>query len=346
MIMLARSRALGLTQSGLPGPLLIPSLSSKGFPLVDGLSEAGTVLPLVIDDLTESLLISAYDVHHGLLPDHELLTGDERAETIYDAPALLVLDSGGYELSDAFDSGERNRGPRVVRSFGRPEFDLVVSRLARDRNLLVVTYDEPDVQRLLYREQREAAQEFADRYPQLKIDFLLKPPAGDAYIVPAKIAAEAGALARFDVVGVTEKELGDTLLDRVLCLAGLRCLLDSSGGAAVPLHVFGALDPVLTPVYFMAGAEVFDGLSWLRYAYYDETAVHPDELAVLMGSFDADRVLRDAERYLSNLRQLGRLGERLRRWAGEPEHYELLGRHQQRFREIYEMMQDRLRREG
>jgi hypothetical protein len=320
-------------------------VSSKGFPLVGELSEAGTVLPLVIDDLTESLLISAYDVHHGLLPEHELLTGDERAQTMYDVPALLVLDSGGYELSDSFDSGERNCGPRVVREFGRPEFDFVASHLSRDRNLLVVTYDEPDVQRPSYREQCEEGRQFADQHPQLRIDFLLKPPAGDAYIVPAKLAAEADALARFDVVGVTEKELGDKLLDRALCVARLRHLLDSSGGAAVPLHVFGALDPVLTPVYFMAGAEVFDGLSWLRYAYYDETAVHPDELAVLTGSFEADRVLRDAERYLSNLRQLARLGERLRRWVGEPERYELLGRHQQRFRESYEMMQHLLRRD-
>lgn len=343
--MLARSRNLPLTHSGLAGPLLIPSVSSKGFPLVGGVSEPGAVLPLVIDDLTESLLISAYDVHHGLLPDHELLTGDKRAETLYDAPALLALDSGGYELSDAFESGERNRGPHVVRSFGRPEFDLVVSRLSRDRNLLVVTYDEPNLQRPPYREQCEDAQKFAERYPQLKIDFLLKPPAGDAYIAPAKLAAEAGALARFDVVGVTEKELGDTLLDRVLCMARLRRLLDSAGSAAAPLHVFGALDPVMTPVYFMAGAEVFDGLSWLRYAYHGETAVHPDELALLTGSFEADQVLRDAARYLSNLRQLGRLRERLRQWAGEPERYQLLGHHHQRFREIYEMMQDRLRRD-
>ena len=211
--MLARSRTLRLTQSGLPGPLLIPSVSSKGFPLAGGLSEAGTVLPIVIGDLGGSLLISAYDVHHGLLPDHELLTGDERAEMMYDAPALLVLDSGGYELSDAFESGERNRESHVVRSFGRPEFDLVVRRLSRDRSMLVVTFDEPDARRPSYRRQREDAQEFADQYPHLKIDFLLKPPAGDAYIVSAKLASEAEALARFDVVGVTEKELESVRLE-------------------------------------------------------------------------------------------------------------------------------------
>jgi hypothetical protein len=343
MIMLARSRILPLTESGLTGPLLVPSVSSKGFPVTDGLSEAGAVLPIVINDLGETLLISAYDVHHGFLPDHELLSRDERAETMYDVPSLLVLDSGGYELSDEFDSGERNQVPHVVRSFGRPEFDLVVRRLSHERDLLVVTYDEPDFHRRSYREQREDAQAFADQNPKLKIDFILRPPAGDAYIDSSKLTQEAEALARFNVIGVTEKELGDTVLDRVLCLARLRRLLDSSGGATVPMHVFGALDPVLTPAYFMAGAEMFDGLSWLRYAYRDEMAVHPDELAVLTGSLETHRVLRDAERYLSNLRQLSRLGERLREWAREPERYELLGRHHQRFREIYEMMQDRLR---
>jgi hypothetical protein len=321
-------------------------VSSKGFLLVNGLSEAGIVLPLVIDDMAESLLISAYDVHHGLLPDHERLMGNERAETMYDAPALLVLDSGGYELSETFVSGERNRGPGDIRDFDRRQYELVVDQLSRDRNLLVVTYDEPDAQRPSYRGQREGAQLFATERPELKIDFLLKPPAGDVFIVPTKLAAEARALARFDVVGVTEKELGETLLDRMLCLARLRRVLDSSGSAAVPLHVFGALDPVMTPLYFMAGAEVFDGLSWLRYAYYDDTAVHPDELAVITGSFGADRILRDAERYLSNLRQLGRLRERLMRWASEPERYELLGRHHQRLREGYETMWDQLGRDG
>ncbi len=346
MLVLTRSRALPFTQSGLPGPLLIPSVSSKGFPLVRGVSEAAVILPLVIDDLAESLLISAYDVYHGLVPDHERLMGAERAETIYDRPSLLVLDSGGYELSDTFESGERNRGQRDVRGFGRAQFEFVVRQLSRDRDLLVVTYDEPDAERPSYRHQREAAEQFAAEHPQLKIDFLLKPPRGDEFVVPAKLATEANALGRFDMVGVTEKELGGTLLDRVLCLARLRRLLDSSGSAVVPLHIFGALDPVMTPLYFMAGAEVFDGLSWLRYAYHDDTAIHPDELAVITGSFNASQVLRETERYLSNLRQLSRLRERLIQWASEPERYELLGRHQERLREIYDMMQDRLRRDG
>lgn len=65
--MLARSRLLHLAQPALSGPLLIPAVSSKGFPLIDGVSEAGIVLELVSPELTEALLVSAYDLHHGPL---------------------------------------------------------------------------------------------------------------------------------------------------------------------------------------------------------------------------------------------------------------------------------------
>ena len=72
------------------GPLLIPAVSSKGFPIVEGLSEAGRILQLASPDITEALLVSAYDLHHGLLLDHERLLGPEHAQTLYGTPSLLV----------------------------------------------------------------------------------------------------------------------------------------------------------------------------------------------------------------------------------------------------------------
>jgi hypothetical protein len=302
------------------------------------------VLPLASADMTEALLVSAYDLHHGLLPDHDRLLGPEHAHTLYGTPTLLVVDSGGYELSDTFESGEIGRGAREKQPFGRAEFEALVDRLPRDRDQLVATYDRPDPERPSYRQQREAAQQFAADRRYLKVDFLLKPPAGDRFVEPAKLTPHAGDLRGFDVIGVTEKELGDTVLDRLVCLAELRQLLDVSGAETVPLHVFGALDPVLTPLYFMAGGEIFDGLSWLRYAYHEDTAMHPDELAVLTANIEAIQARRDAQRHLSNLRQLGRLKLALERWANEPDRYDHLGRHHQRIREIYETLQARLRR--
>jgi len=42
----------------------------------------------------------------------------------------------------------------------------------------------------------------------------------------------------------------------------------------IPIHVFGSLDPISTPLYFLVGADYFDGLTWLRYAYLDGYAVY------------------------------------------------------------------------
>ena len=48
----SRSRSLRVADPPLPGPLLVPSVSSKGFPLVEGVSEAGLLAQSVEQDLT------------------------------------------------------------------------------------------------------------------------------------------------------------------------------------------------------------------------------------------------------------------------------------------------------
>ena len=339
--MLARSRKLHLGDSELTSPLLVPAVSSKGFPLVNGLTEAGLVLTLVSPDMTEALLISAYDLHHQLLPEYDEFLGPNHYQTVYGTASLIVVDSGGYELSNTFEGGDLHKGPWQPQPFDRPDYEAVVERLP-SRNLLVVTYDRPDVDRPGYEEQRKVAQQFATARPELKIDFLLKPPAGKRFIVPSQLAPEVANLRNFDVIGVTEKELGDSLMERLLCLARLRRLLDTSECAQVPLHIFGGLDPLLTPLYFLAGGEIFDGLSWLRYAYHDDVALHREELAVLTAAVDAPEVRRDALRHISNLQQLRRFKHALERWSNEPKRYELLGRHHEKIREIHELLQARL----
>ena len=73
-------------------------------------------------------------------------------------------------------------------------------------------------------------------------------------------------LRTFDIVGVTEREIGESIHDRLVNIARLRKSLNAAE-VTIPIHVFGGLDPLLTPLYFAAGAEIFDGLGWLRYAY-------------------------------------------------------------------------------
>jgi hypothetical protein len=60
---------------------------------------------------------------------------------------------------------------------------------------------------------------------------------------------------------------------RVAFVAALRDGLDNAG-VDVPIHVFGGLDPQMTPLYCAAGADIFDGLSWLRYAFEGTAGVY------------------------------------------------------------------------
>ena len=92
--------------------------------------------------------------------------------------------------------------------------------------------------------------------------------------------ADVSKLGLFDIVGVTEKELGRTMLERMLQVARLREAMDRAQIDA-PLHIFGALDPLSVYLYFISGAEIFDGLTWLRYGYRDGICVYLHNYHVL-----------------------------------------------------------------
>ncbi|MBN9376214.1 MAG: hypothetical protein J0I40_12665 [Cellulomonas sp.] len=336
------TRTLPLTNPGLRTPVLIPSISSKGFPLLEnGESETANVLRLVAPQLTHSLLISAYDIHHRRLPDVDLLLNGQHHESSYSYPDLLVVDSGGYELSDVYESGEVGRGPREVLPFTREQHSQILELLPSDRDILAVTYDDQRKLRPSYDEQVQSARSMATDYPRLLIDFLVKPAQSAQYINIDKLTPALPDARQFAVIGFTEKELGQTILDRLVSLAKIRRRLDESGLSALPIHVFGGLDPLMTTLYFMCGAEVFDGLSWLRYAYVDGLAIHEAELAILANAIEDRADRRDARRHLTNLAYLRDFQHRLERWAAEPRRYELLGAHHERLREIYELVRAR-----
>jgi hypothetical protein len=320
--------------------VLIPSVSSKGFPIhEDGLSETAKILEFASPDIQEALLVSAYDIHHRYLQDVDRMLGADHGSTIYGTPKLLVVDSGGYELNPQdWEGGETRRGTYVAQPYDEADFHSVTDQLPQDRPLLVVSYDDPRADQATYSEQRERAQAFFAPRPHLLSDFLLKPAPNEWVINIDGLTSEANNLAAFHVVGVTEKDLGDDLLTRLKTLARLRTLLDEHGCENKPIHVFGSLDPLWTPLYFMAGAELFDGLSWMRYAYHEGLAIHPDELAVLTSQLDASQQRRHQLRFMSNLTALGKIRRDLIRWAAEPDDWGHLGPHSDLLRQIYSTM--------
>jgi hypothetical protein len=318
--MLARERTVNLHSGhALSTPLLLPSVSSAGFKRVElegggSEPEPAAWLRVVNTALTDGLLISAYDIAHGLLPYFDELQ-DRFTNSIYALPTTLFIDSGLYE-----------------RAYGPPPFDGVrldwnedayyelVARLDPTAQVVLVNYDGYDDNGLApYDQQIARAQEFFVTYEGFGNDLIIKPDRLGGRLDPRHIPqATLEALRGFDIVSFAEKDLGDSLLDRLCNLATLRRDLDAAGVDS-PIHLFGSLDPVMTPLYFAAGAEIFDGLTWLRYGYHWEASMYRDNVPVLEEgqSLSEPERVRTASLLFGNLKALRVLSERMRQYAVE-----------------------------
>ncbi len=248
-------------------PLLIPSFSSKGFKIGEIsdnkiLSEVGRFLEFCSHDLNDVLLVSAYDIYYKVISQ----------PTDFPAkPAIIFIDSGGYEISDDFDSDEVNKYNARVLPWDRDKLKSIHALWSDEiYSTIFVSYD-CKKERLPLDRQIDLAKINMATYPKQLHDFLIKPESnGDKYIteVLKKIIGNPTVLEGFHIIGVTEKELGNCVVERMENVARLRSALDNAKIAA-PIHVFGSLDPISTPLYYISGAEIFDGLSWLRYGYHD-----------------------------------------------------------------------------
>ena len=163
--------------------------------------------------------------------------------------------------------------------------DLHISILANwpeERPAVFVSYDNPDERKPFVDQVDDARSLFEDHHSHLNL-LLLKPETKTQNLLKATISAAVANIDKlgfFDIIGVTEKELGISFLDRMKLIARLRSALDKANINA-PIHVFGALDPVSVSLYFLAGAEIFDGLTWLRYGYHNSVAMYTHNVGAL-----------------------------------------------------------------
>ena len=301
-------------------PLLIPSLSSRAVgPILYQPSPACepelTPCSIVhseslIHSIDESLLVSAYDIHHELLVESSSFNGDFR-HSRYAQPRLLFIDSGWYEKgSSSLDKqfGENQYGPL---KWTESEYRCTIDHLDDDIRPIVVNWDRFGS----YPEQITAGQDFFGGRTSIASTLLLKPPCNTRVHDFNRFSGDDFAnLRAFDIIGVTEQEVGESVIDRLVNIAHLRQHLDEAGVVS-PIHIFGGLDPLYTPLYFAAGGELFDGLGWLRYTYRDGVAMHRDTAAILDRQLTRRRIPRLLSVCLQNLDELRRLSEDLRLFA-------------------------------
>ncbi|MBI5692023.1 MAG: hypothetical protein HZC55_18230 [Verrucomicrobia bacterium] len=319
----------------------MPSFSSKGFPTfgkkVKGkmtrLSEANHALNFIGEYLGTSTLISAYDIKHGFL---------EKPTAYFKNREVVLIDSGGYELAPDFDSTEPSQGDYSRRPFTVTDYQAVLRKLPRAAPLLIANFDWGTRHKPL-KHQLEKGRDLFHGHSQWITNFIVKPTTkGRRHLNIAELRANVKEFRHFSVLGVTEKELGGDLLERLKNLAAIRAEMDRQG-VTIPIHVWGGLDPLITPLYFFAGAEIFDGVSWLRYAYHEGTAIYRDCYGLLTTGIETDLNGARALAMQNNLGALRRLTTSFQRFVDSGgKEFSVFEWHADKLKAAYEVMRSKI----
>jgi hypothetical protein len=280
--MLAKRRSLKLRGVELERtPLLVPSFSSKGFPEISKIVEYCTE---IIEGPT---LVSAYDLHY----DH--------IKQPLDFDSLIFLDSGGYEASKDAELSDFADKEHIPREWNQEFHEAQLAKWRPSVHSVLISYDHPNDRRPLLAQIERAKKMAAGRTDVLR-EILLKPEtAAQIRLQMEPILKNTKKLKVFDVIGVTEKEIGNSIMERMKNIARLRRALDNAG-LDTPIHVFGSLDTMTTPMYFLAGADIFDGLTWLRFAFHEGYTMYKHNYGALKLGVGTPANVIDAQCWNSN----------------------------------------------
>lgn len=295
--MLAAKRPIHLKGTQVSkAPLIVPSFSSKGF------ANIKAIMKSLSEYITESSLISLYDIHHG-----HINRRNNFAE-------LLFYDSGGYEATVDTDLSDARRISTRPKAWSRRDYIAALKKLnfPAETTHVLVNYDHPR-SRLPYEKQIERAKKdfHSIGSEEFVSEILFKPEKGSEYLEVSKIIGLLDQPSEFDVIGFTEKELGASTLERMLAIARIRLALDKVEDNK-PIHVFGALDPISVPMYFVAGADIFDGLTWLRYALHEGRAIYIQNYVNLTGSLDSKQSMAETKTWVDNISSMHKLQLQMR----------------------------------
>lgn len=243
-------------------PLLIPSFSSKGFP------EVKKIIDYSKEVITDVILVSAYDLFY------------QNISPPFDFVPLIFLDSGGYEASKDTELSDFEGKEHKEKEWSQTSLQKVASEWKQTTPTVLISYDHPK-ERVSIKQQIDRAKALMAQHPTFIKEILLKPHSSQKVYLDIDVVTEhVHDLASFDVIGVTEKELGNSIIARMKSIAKIRMAL-TKAGLDTPIHVFGSLDTVTTPMYFVAGADIFDGLTWLRFAFYQGQTIYKQNYGAL-----------------------------------------------------------------
>ena len=179
-------------------PLLIPSFSS----ILD--EKIGLVHDRLRNRIPLVSLVSAYDITHNLINKDRIWASD-----------VVIIDSGNYEYSNLCNSTHR-------KSWCLEDYSYFISTLKPLSKVVIVNFDE----KLKLELQISHAQKLFKNVKGYAKCFLYRPLSGsfgvDEYV------SRIDQLSQFDILGITEKELGPSILERCRNLIKLRRALNKN----------------------------------------------------------------------------------------------------------------------
>ncbi len=271
-------------------PILVPSFSSKGFKNIENLHK--DLSKYIID----SKLISAYDLYYENISSNEL----------YDSE-ILFLDSGGYESKNFINMSNLLITEYKTFGWSKERYKNIIRDIKPISDIVIVNYDFEDNET---ERQIILAKRFFSKCKNFYKDFLIKPERNSDVINVDKYIDNIRKLREFDILGFTEKELGRSIKERLRNLLKIRTALLKMN-IDKPIHIFGCLDPLSVWLYFLFGADIFDGLTWLRYAYSDTgEAIYSSNNNLLMYP-DYDFSEANLMMYYNNIKYLQRLNTKM-----------------------------------
>lgn len=242
-------------------PMLIPSLSSRANVKI---SETIDIMKNIVNG---PMLVSAYDFCYF---NKEKLKEDQEFPKL-NFSELIILDSGGYEVlqdSDIFENGYYKPSPF---EWNETLYEENLKKWCTNPSdpqyvpTIFVSYDHP-LERLSIKLQIERARKSFQEKEHILKEILIKSEFESDYLNVSNFIDNIEFVNNFDIIGFTEKELGNSIFERMKAIASIKLEMEAQK-IKKPIHIFGSLDPVTTPLYYMSGAEIFDGLSWLKYIF-------------------------------------------------------------------------------
>jgi len=270
-------------------PLIVPSFSSVLEQ--DRPFEIGIIHHDISKYIFKASLVSAYDLNYKYIKIENISCSN-----------LVFLDSGNYET-------EILKNSKLLEEWNRNLYLDLINKLPALNQFVIVSYDNKES----IESQLISANELFDEINHLEFAkcFLCKPVSEESNIICVKdIQKNIDQFSDFDITGLTDKEIGDSLLSRCETIVKIRSIL-SENGIQIPLHIFGALDPLTIISYFLCGADVFDGLAWLKYTFYHQLALYSNNYSLLNEQWTKSYADIGILRAKENLNTLGTLSTRL-----------------------------------